>query len=380
MNTKNQSVIVMVNVSKFEAAKGIESANGSGGRQTVDLVVSGQPQFEQQQTVRSRPTVLITTPKLMEKVVIAEIESDCGSKMDSVSILNPEQCLDDGFGETISVILSRCGAAKNGPKLMLCSNSTSSAMEQFVESLMSNQDSFRLIMAPSDGPEDEAADKVAESDLFANSNDDELDDRVLLNTLQLQDRMRKKEQLLSSLRALLMKWEYSESAATATALTDGSYHQRFNESASSNLTAKLDRMDSTKRFMAPQSAGTLAESVDAKQLKLQNERLREELEASRAATALLEDDRLNLTKALKAKMARIRQIEEERGIVVEDLRASVRARVYFLHSQTPSKSATFIGTNWHSPGHYKECKEHGNVHTESCCCGVDRHRFLVYGC
>ena len=201
MNTKNQSVIVMVNVSKFEAAKGIESANGSGGRQTVDLVVSGQPQFEQQQTVRSRPTVLITTPKLMEKVVIAEIESDCGSKMDSVSILNPEQCLDDGFGETISVILSRCGAAKNGPKLMLCSNATSSAMDQFVESLMSNHHSIRLIMAMSDRPNDEAADKKVELGRFANSNDEELDHRFTLNKLQLPDRMRMKEHLLSSLAA-----------------------------------------------------------------------------------------------------------------------------------------------------------------------------------
>ena len=105
-----------------------------------------------------------------------------------------------------------------------------------------------------------------------------------------------------------MKWEYSESVATSTALAEGSYHQRFNDSSSSNLTAKLDRMDSKKRFMAPQSAGTLAESVDAKQLKLQNERLREELEASRAATALLEDDGLNLSKALKAKMARIGRV------------------------------------------------------------------------
>ena len=99
-----------------------------------------------------------------------------------------------------------------------------------------------------DGLKAEAADKVAESALFANSNDEEVDDRILLNTLQLQDRMRKKEQLLSSLRALLMKWEYSESVATSTALAEGSYHQRFNDSSSSNLTAKFHRIDATKRF------------------------------------------------------------------------------------------------------------------------------------
>ena len=120
-----------------------------------------------------------------------------------------------------------------------------------------------------------------------------------------------------------MKWEYTETASTATALKEGSFHQQFNEKSSSNLAAKLDRMDSKERFMSPQSADKLVQSVESNHLKLENERLREEVEEMRASMGLLENDKLNLSKALKLKIARIRQIEEERGIVIGELRVSL---------------------------------------------------------
>merc|ERR1739841_248910 len=121
---------------------------------------------------------------------------------------------------------------------------------------------------------------------------------------------------MGSLRTLLTKWEYTETATTAVALKEGSFHQQFNDKSSSNLAAKLDRMDSKERFMSPQSAGKLMESVECNHLKVENGRLREELDEIRATMALLENDKLNLGKALKLKIARIRQIEEERGIVI----------------------------------------------------------------
>lgn len=119
-----------------------ESVRNSG-RKAVDLVIPGQPQSTQQRTVRSRPEILVSTPVLMTEVVLTQIEHNDSkvndSKMHCIVILNFDQCLDSGFGPMITSIHQQCGAAKNGAKLMICSNSTSSTMEQFVDKLMMNQ-------------------------------------------------------------------------------------------------------------------------------------------------------------------------------------------------------------------------------------------------
>merc|ERR1712217_317866 len=136
-----------------------------------------------------------------------------------------------------------------------------------------------------------------------------------------QERLKKKQELLSSMRSLLMKWEFTETASNAIALKEGSHHQQFNKT--NNLKAKLNRMDAKDRFMESQNGGSLMESVERKHLKMENERLRQEMEEMRSAMGLLESDKLKLDKALKLKIKRIRQIEEERGIVIGELRISL---------------------------------------------------------
>jgi len=289
-------------------------------------MITGQPQPTQHRTVQSRPEILVTTPVLMEQAVSDPVtaQSAC-SETESIVVVAAAQCLDDGFGEMITSIHRRCGGtAQNGPKMIISAKSTSPALDHFVESLIpkvlpsqSERGVFRLIMAPEDAPRNEK-----KSDFLPKSNDEALDDEIVENTLAIQERLRRKQRLLWSLKESLSKWKYAESMATATALAQGSYHQQFNKKESSNLSAKLARMDSKSRFMG-QRATALLESVELKHFEAENKRLREELEESRAAMRLLEDDAVTLSQALNLKVARIRQIEEERGAVIGELRASL---------------------------------------------------------
>jgi len=83
------------------------------------------------------------------------------------------------------------------------------------------------------------------------------------------------------------------------------------------------RSDGLQEPLHGQRATALLESVELKHFEAENKRLREELEESRAAMCLLEDDVVTLSQALNLKVARVRQIEEERGAVIGELRASL---------------------------------------------------------
>merc|ERR1712228_687064 len=124
------------------------------------------------------------------------------------------------------------------------------------------------------------------------------------------------------LNGLLQRTEYESIMSTAKQLKDGTYHQKYNKKTSSNLTAKLNRMESKTKFMGAHSQ-QLIDNLNFKYLQTENERLKNELTASKNLRSCLENDKESLTKALNLKIAKIRQVEEEKGIVIGELRISL---------------------------------------------------------
>merc|ERR1712154_746642 len=200
--------------------------------------------------------------------------------------------------------------------LLISSNSISPSIEQFVDKLVPN-DIYKLI------PEEKKEEKENEmkSDFLPNTNDDELNDKILLNTLKIQNGLKKKHELISSLNRLLEQTKYASTMSDVEALRKGTYHQKYNKS-SSNLSAKLQRMESKTKFMGAYSQ-KLGENVEFKRMETENERLKNELKESQSIIASLESDKTNLAKAVKLKIAKIRQMEEEKGIVIGELRISL---------------------------------------------------------
>merc|ERR1712228_11394 len=206
-------------------------------------------------------------------------------------------------------------------RLILSSNTMSTAIEEFVDKLIPNkQDRYKLLLSNDDKNENE--EKQNQSDFLPNTNDYELDDKILLNTLAIQNRLKQKQQLISSLNGLLQRTEYESIMSTAKQLKDGTYHQKYNKKTSSNLTAKLNRMESKTKFMGTHSQ-QLIDNLNYKQLQTENERLQNELNESMTQRTYLENDKRSLVEALKLKIAKIRQVEQENGIVIGELRISL---------------------------------------------------------
>merc|ERR1719410_2686866 len=67
----------------------------------------------------------------------------------------------------------------------------------------------------------------------------------------------------------------------------------------------------------------LIDNTDFKHLQAENERLQNELNESMKSRARLENDKQSLVQALKSKISKIRQVEEEKGIVIGELRISL---------------------------------------------------------
>merc|ERR1712176_260793 len=67
----------------------------------------------------------------------------------------------------------------------------------------------------------------------------------------------------------------------------------------------------------------LIDNADFKHLQAENERLQNELNESIKSRARLENDKQSLVQALKSKISKIRQVEEEKGIVIGELRISL---------------------------------------------------------
>ena len=200
---------------------------------------------------------------------------------------------------------------------MITSNTTSLLIEQFVDKLLINNkyETFKLF---NDNDNDNDNDNNNNSDLLIlNTNDEELENKVLFtgNTKSFTTKTRK----LMLLNKLLQEMKSLSSTSTINELNDGTYHQQFNNSKSKNLTVKLNRMESKQKFMGSFSE-KLMENASLQHLKIENERLNQELDESKGTISRLENDKLNLKKILDLKINKIRQIEEEKGIIIGELR------------------------------------------------------------
>merc|ERR1712129_153028 len=91
---------------------------------------------------------------------------------------------------------------------------------------------------------------------------------------------------------------------------------------SSNLTAKLNRMESKTKFMGKHSQ-QLIDNLDFQQMQRENDRLQQELKESEAQRNALQKDKKHLAHAINLKISKIREVEEEKGIVIGELRISL---------------------------------------------------------
>lgn len=67
----------------------------------------------------------------------------------------------------------------------------------------------------------------------------------------------------------------------------------------------------------------LIDNLDFKQMQTENQRLQQELKESETMRQALENDKKQLVSAINLKISKIREVEEEKGIVIGELRISL---------------------------------------------------------
>merc|ERR1711971_555938 len=308
----------------------------------VDLIIPGQPQSKQQTTLRLRPHILITTPVLMTDFILKQhsikdyvahsYHKNMQKLFNCIAIINIDRCIQAECAQNIDVIFQQCNITSDvvlekeydhdqQRQVLISSNCMSADIDEFVSKLMPNkQDLYKLIV--SNDNDNVTKSKEDKSDFLPNTNDYELDDKILLNTLAIQTRLQEKQHLMSQLNALLQRTEYASMLSTAQQLKDGSYHQTFNTKDASNLSAKLNRMESKTKFMGKHSQ-QLIDNLDFQRMQRENQRLQHELQESEAQRHALQNDKKHLTEAINLKISKIREVEEEKGIVIGELRISL---------------------------------------------------------
>jgi len=229
-------------------------------------------------------------------------------------------------------VLKLTFADADSQRLFISTEVLSSATEQFVDALVPNKLHIpRIHQKSSKGDRADTECKVAVENVNAEQIDDEkmdgAKDDLMWNALSIQEALRKKQSLTATLDALLQRTAYLTSAETAAELEDGTFHAKFNKAqgkgAKSNLSGKLERMQSKERFQG-QRAAELREKVEVKYLADERDRLQNELDAAHSARESAKESARDLQTALKRKAKRIRTMKEEHNAVVGGLRASLQ--------------------------------------------------------